>query len=88
MNQFSTIPYSVESEEARNQYIKERLSIIPNADIQFCSVFRTRLDEYRLVMAAEVDCLLTRDTTHGPQYVEIKTNKQLVQPRDKENFLK
>jgi RAT1-interacting protein len=53
-----------------------------NTNVQFCSVFRTRLGSVRLLLGAEVDCLFQG------QYAELKTNKIITSDRQHYNFIR
>ncbi len=64
-----------------------------NTNIQFCSVFKTRLGPHSLVLGAEVDCLLSdKPVINQPDrqryYAELKTNRIITNARQYENFLK
>ncbi|KAJ3102470.1 Dom-3 Z [Phlyctochytrium planicorne] len=73
--------------------LKERLENgIVNTNIQFCSVFKTKLGNNEIVMGAEVDCIVsdTRQsaTTRQKYYGELKTNRVVETANQQRSFEK
>ncbi|CAB4490811.1 unnamed protein product [Rhizophagus irregularis] len=66
-----------------------RKNTIVNTNIQYCSVSKTSLGKNRLIMGAEVDCLIDVKPPYPEnpinRYIELKTTKILKNERD--NFL-
>mmetsp|Transcript_52976 Transcript_52976/g.121662 ORF Transcript_52976/g.121662 Transcript_52976/m.121662 type:complete len:409 (-) Transcript_52976:422-1648(-) len=56
-----------------------------NANEEFCAILSLGLAQHKLLMAAEMDCV-SQEQSEG--YVELKTNKLLIEPRDRHNFEK
>jgi hypothetical protein len=79
------LPETLSPEEIRRT--KEDATV--DTHIEYCSVFRTRLGQHRLIMGAEVDCCVgpkpPRDEAIA-KYVELKTSKLLQSDRDIHNF--
>ncbi|KAI9317756.1 RAI1 like PD-XK nuclease-domain-containing protein [Dichotomocladium elegans] len=67
---------------------------VPNTNIQYCVVVKTRLGRNTLLMGAEVDCIEgTKPEKQDPknplhQYIELKTSRRIDTQRQKDNFEK
>lgn len=62
---------------------------VPNTNVQWCSVVKTNLAGFRMVIGGEVDCLrpeadLNRIETKD--FIELKTNIMIQSQRDEANF--
>jgi RAT1-interacting protein len=60
-----------------------------NTNVEYCVVFKTKLGQHRLLMAAEIDCIASTDNakrrnTAMPDYVELKTTKKVASHRSKD----
>ncbi|KAJ3166147.1 Dom-3 Z [Geranomyces variabilis] len=69
--------------------LAERDSGTVNTNVQFCSVFKTKIGVNSIVMGAEVDCLLAdRKPERDPQsaYAELKTNRVITNERQQQSF--
>lgn len=56
---------------------------VVNANEEFCCVVKLKLEEVRILMAAEIDC-----ADEEKKYVELKTSKQIASQRDSASFEK
>ncbi|KMZ68384.1 RAI1 protein [Zostera marina] len=56
-----------------------------DANVEFCSVLKTKLGAHRIVMGAEMDCFDT-SPSGNKYYVELKTTRELVDYRTEEKF--
>ena len=64
---------------------------VVNTNVQYCSVFETKLGSHRLIMGAEVDCLENEVTDRNQfqkQYLEIKTHKVIRNANQDRSFKK
>jgi RAT1-interacting protein len=63
-----------------------RKNNIVNTNIQYCSVSKTSLGKNKLIMGAEVDCLIDVKPPYpeipNNKYIELKTSKILKSERD------
>ncbi|CAG8584250.1 6308_t:CDS:2 [Funneliformis mosseae] len=64
-----------------------RKNAVVNTNIQYCSVAKTTLGTKKLIMGAEVDCLIDIKPPHPEnpvgRYIELKTSKIIDSDRDK-----
>ncbi|KAJ3208116.1 decapping endonuclease targeting mRNA [Dinochytrium kinnereticum] len=73
------------------ELVERRDRGIVNTNIQFCSVFRTKLGDNEIVMGAEVDCMLTDSAPKANRqkyYAELKTNRIIQTKRQQISFEK
>ncbi|KAJ3282294.1 Dom-3 Z [Borealophlyctis nickersoniae] len=71
--------------------LEQRKTGIVNTNIQYCSVFKTKLGQHSLVMGGEVDCLVGDSKpkeNRQSQYAELKTNRVITNDRQKKSFEK
>lgn len=77
--------------------LSDQPSIVPlpdtciNTNIQYCSVFSTKLGSHSLLLAAEIDCvssLPSSSQTHQQKYVELKTHRVITNDRQQRSFVK
>lgn len=62
---------------------------IVNSNEAYCSIVRTRLEKYSLLLGAEVDCCVQSHVKKPPDnYIELKTSKAMYSHRHKQNFMK
>ncbi|KAJ3304602.1 Dom-3 Z [Kappamyces sp. JEL0829] len=61
-----------------------------NTNVQFCSVFKSKLGAHSLVLGGEVDCILREPANDDFQkeYLEIKTNRVITGARQHQNFVR
>lgn len=68
---------------------------IPNTNVQWCSIVKTNLGGFRILIGGEVDCLASESSNksiaEGGQietssFVELKTNIAISSQRDEINF--
>ncbi|BGP33246.1 decapping endonuclease targeting mRNA [Rhodotorula toruloides] len=62
---------------------------VPNTNIQWCSVVKTSLGEFRTIVGGEVDCVqpgADKDSIATRDFVELKTNLVIQSQRDEVNF--
>lgn len=60
-----------------------------NMNVQFCSIFETKIDgRFKLVCGGEVDCLLQNNSMNSYSYAELKTNRVIENRRQESNFIK
>eukprot|EP00123_Amoebidium_parasiticum_P008994 comp19141_c0_seq1/m.21798 comp19141_c0_seq1/g.21798 ORF comp19141_c0_seq1/g.21798 comp19141_c0_seq1/m.21798 type:complete len:414 (-) comp19141_c0_seq1:255-1496(-) len=71
-------------EEAAQPPKPTDFSAAVNDCLQYCILFRTRLNNNALLMAAEVDCIMPN--TRDREYVELKTSKTIYSNRDTYSF--
>ena len=68
-----------------------------NANEEFCSVFKIKIGDTRIVLAAEVDCAMPppplpaapaggAGTARRGEYVELKTSRMIEHPRQQDTF--
>ena len=57
-----------------------------DANCEFCCVLRLGLDRLRILMGAEMDCEVVESDEKPSYYIELKTNKLLRQPRERNTF--
>jgi len=58
---------------------------VVNPNIEFCTVLSTRLNKFRILLGAEVDCYESLSDTQLPSlsdYVELKTYKEIIFEKD------
>jgi RAT1-interacting protein len=98
----STEPHQIGKEgsdkgkEAEKEVHERVANGIVNTNIQFCSVVRTKLGNFDIVIGAEVDCMLPdKNLQQQPQqqyhlrqqtYLELKTNRVITNQRQRRNF--
>lgn len=63
---------------------------VVNTNVQFVSVFETKLGNHRLVLGGEVDCIEheVTDNDYQNRYVEIKTHRLITDERQNTSFIK
>jgi RAT1-interacting protein len=64
---------------------------VTDTNVQFCSVYKTKLAGHSLILGAEVDCILKKPEKEEDitkHYCEIKTNMILGNDRQKSNFVR
>lgn len=62
---------------------------VPNTNVQWCSVVKTSLGEFRTIVGGEVDCVrpgAEKDRIVTSDFVELKTNLVIQSQRDEVNF--
>ncbi|KAI9007370.1 RAI1 like PD-XK nuclease-domain-containing protein [Gaertneriomyces semiglobifer] len=72
-----------------DEALQKRKTAVVNTNIQFCSVFKTKLGSNSLVLGAEVDCLVNdQKPLENPQsaYAELKTNRIISTPNQQRSF--
>jgi RAT1-interacting protein len=57
-----------------------------NANEEFCSIVQLSIENMKLLMAAEIDCVAAKQGNSSGGYVELKTTKQLSTAHDTEVF--
>ncbi|KAJ3015038.1 Dom-3 Z [Thoreauomyces humboldtii] len=83
----ATIP--VPPTEVNPETLAARDDRVVNTNVQYCSVFKTKLGRNSIVMGGEVDCLiLDRKPEKNPQlaYAELKTNRVITNPNQRKSF--
>ncbi|KAJ9063666.1 decapping endonuclease targeting mRNA [Entomophthora muscae] len=72
------------------ELIQERLRSPVNNHNEHCSVFKSSLDNFRLLMGAEVDCIEGNPNGHAgfPDYVELKTSRIMKDSHQRNMFEK
>ena len=62
-----------------------------NTNVQFCSVFSSKLGRSSLLLGGEVDCLVNGQYTHEKPgeytYAELKTNRIITSERQEQKFI-
>jgi RAT1-interacting protein len=90
------------SPESTQQEIERRNDNVVDNIQQYCSIVKTQIGSSTLIMGGEVDCIWGYHPTPRlslivdykpdppqnpvPHYVELKTSRKWIGPRDKENF--
>ncbi|KAI8907706.1 RAI1 like PD-XK nuclease-domain-containing protein [Powellomyces hirtus] len=74
-----------------DELLAKRKEGFVNTNIQFCSVFKTKVGYNSIVMGAEVDCLvqvIDSRPQKNPQsaYAELKTNRVITNPNQQKSF--
>ncbi|CDR39788.1 RHTO0S04e09472g1_1 [Rhodotorula toruloides] len=62
---------------------------VPNTNVQWCSVVKTSLGEFRTIVGGEVDCVrpgADKERIGTRDFVELKTNLVIQSQRDEVNF--
>lgn len=62
---------------------------VPNTNVQWCSVVKTSLGEFRTIVGGEVDCVrpgADKERIETRDFVELKTNLVIQSQRDEVNF--
>lgn len=59
----------------------DQADAVVDTNVEFCVVFKTKLGQHRLLMAAEMDCVAQnsdakRRNTAMPDYIELKTARK------------
>ena len=97
---FSYFGYKFESLATRPHLSQSSNNVNPtptsqkvNTNIQFCSVFKTKLGPFSLILGGEVDCLyshIPKESKSNLQrdYVELKTQRVLSHPKQIASFEK
>ena len=57
-------------------------SLVVDTNVQFCSVFTAKLGDSTIIMGGEVDCL------YENEYAELKTNRVLLNKKNKTSFIR
>ncbi|BGP25699.1 decapping endonuclease targeting mRNA [Rhodotorula toruloides] len=68
--------------------VVERFAV-PNTNVQWCSVVKTSLGEFRTIVGGEVDCVRAgadKERIETSDFVELKTNLLIQSQRDEVNF--
>lgn len=58
-----------------------------DANVEYCTILRTKLGAHRIIMGAEIDCY-DRGSDGKKRYVELKTSKVLVNENSVRSFEK
>jgi RAT1-interacting protein len=92
---FTYYGYKFESECTGGLEVAENddVEVVVNTNVQFCSVFTSKIGDFGVLLGAEVDCLFQKpasDSIHDIQaeYTELKTHKVMTHPRQKTSFVK
>lgn len=83
----SSVPSSISAQES------ESFSV-PNTNVQWCSVVKTNLGGFRILIGGEVDCLASGSehslaeggVIETSSFIELKTNIAISSQRDEINF--
>jgi RAT1-interacting protein len=61
-----------------------------NTNVQYCSVFKSRIGKHSVLLGAEVDCAMEEIQTKGDtnMYAELKTSRVIENPRQEQTFEK
>ncbi|KAI8911491.1 RAI1 like PD-XK nuclease-domain-containing protein [Gorgonomyces haynaldii] len=78
---------SMERDQEPNGFMERDQGQV-NTNVQFCSVFSTKLNQHRIVMGGEVDCLYRKRKEDKYSYCELKTNRVIVSDRQQRNLIK
>ncbi|KAG9017208.1 decapping endonuclease targeting mRNA [Tulasnella sp. 427] len=57
-----------------------------DTNVQWCSVVKTKLNNLRIIMGAEVDCVRDKFTGQPDTFVELKTSQVIRNQRDDQRF--
>ncbi|CAH9108012.1 unnamed protein product [Cuscuta europaea] len=57
-----------------------------DANVEFCSVLKTKIGAHRVLLGAEIDCCDSRDNDEKRFYIELKTSRELLDHRTEERF--
>ncbi|GAA5926765.1 uncharacterized protein JCM15063_000364 [Sporobolomyces koalae] len=74
---------------SRSSHGEEEAFGVPNTNVQWCSVVKTNLAGFRLVLGGEVDCLRPEadlKSITSRDFIELKTNIVIQSQRDEINF--
>ena len=64
-----------------------------NTNIQFCSIFETKLDKFTMLMGAEVDCVMktpvdSSASSYQSVYAELKTHKECLNKNHEKSYIR
>jgi RAT1-interacting protein len=90
---FTYYGYKFEAECTGNEEGVSEEPVTVNTNVQYCSVFMSKLGALGITMGAEVDCLLRKPKSDAvrdiqAEYTELKTHKVMSHPRQKTSFVK